>query len=62
MSRGALAVGAHGLMVEVHPNPSEALCDAKQALTIDKFNDLMRELRSLQTFMAEQTSEAEVVG
>ena len=62
MSRGALAVGAHGLMVEVHPNPSEALCDAKQALTIDKFNSLMGELRSLQAFMAEQKSEAEVAG
>ena len=62
MSRGALAVGAHGLMVEVHPNPAEALCDAKQALTIHKFNELMHELRSLQAFMAEQKSEAEVAG
>jgi len=62
MSRGALAVGAHGLMVEVHPNPAEALCDAKQALTIDKFNDLMYELRSLQAFMAEQGSQTEVAG
>jgi 3-deoxy-7-phosphoheptulonate synthase len=62
MSRGALAVGAHGLMVEVHPNPAEALCDAKQALTIDEFNDLMYELRSLQAFMAEQKSQAEVAG
>ena len=62
MSRGALAVGAHGLMVEVHPNPAEARCDAKQALTIDKFNDLMYELRSLQAFMAEQGSQTEVAG
>ncbi len=62
MSRGALAVGAHGVMVEVHNNPSEALCDAKQALTIDQFGDLMRGLRRLEAFIAEQDSEAEVAG
>ncbi len=60
MSRGALAVGAHGVMVEVHNNPSEALCDAKQALTIDQFGDLMRGLRRLEAFISEQDSEAEV--
>jgi len=62
MSRGALAVGAHGIMVEVHNNPSEALCDGKQALTIDQFGDLMRGLRRLEAFIAEQGSEAEVAG
>ncbi len=62
MSRGALAVGAHGIMVEVHNNPSEALCDGKQALTIDQFGDLMRGLRRLEAFIAEQDSEAEVAG
>ncbi len=62
MSRGALAVGAHGIMVEVHNNPSEALCDAKQALTIDQFGDLMRGLRRLEAFISEQDSEAEVAG
>ncbi|MEE8218686.1 MAG: 3-deoxy-7-phosphoheptulonate synthase [Vicinamibacteria bacterium] len=62
MSRGALAVGAHGVMVEVHNNPSEALCDAKQALTIDQFGDLMRGLRRLEAFISEQDSEAEVAG
>jgi 3-deoxy-7-phosphoheptulonate synthase len=62
MSRGALAVGADGIMVEVHNNPSEALCDAKQALTIDRFTDLMRGLRKLETFLAEAESEGEVTG
>jgi chorismate mutase/prephenate dehydratase len=35
------AVGAHGLMVEVHPNPAEALSDGAQSLDLDDFDDLM---------------------
>jgi 3-deoxy-7-phosphoheptulonate synthase len=62
MSRGALAVGAHGIMVEVHNNPSEALCDAQQALTIERFTDLMHGLRRLEAFLAEEKSEGEVTG
>jgi 3-deoxy-7-phosphoheptulonate synthase len=62
MSRGALAVGADGIMVEVHNNPSEALCDAKQALTIDMFTRLMRGLREMEAFLAEQEGEGEVTG
>jgi 3-deoxy-7-phosphoheptulonate synthase len=62
MSRGALAVGADGIMVEVHNNPSEALCDAQQALTIDMFARLMRGLREMETFLAEQEREGEVTG
>jgi 3-deoxy-7-phosphoheptulonate synthase len=38
------AIGAHGLMVEVHPNPSEALSDGPQSLTLEDFDDLMRRL------------------
>ena len=33
LCRAAKAVGAHGLLIEVHPNPAEAKCDADQALT-----------------------------
>jgi 3-deoxy-7-phosphoheptulonate synthase len=62
MSRGALAVGADGIMVEVHNNPSEALCDAQQALTIARFTELMRGLRKLEAFLAEQQREVEVTG
>jgi 3-deoxy-7-phosphoheptulonate synthase len=62
MSRGALAVGADGIMVEVHNNPSEALCDAQQALTIDRFARLMRGLREMEAFLAEQEGEGEVTG
>jgi 3-deoxy-7-phosphoheptulonate synthase len=40
----AIAAGADGLLIEVHPNPCEALCDADQALTPDEFATLMRQL------------------
>jgi len=40
----AVAAGADGLLIEVHPNPCEALCDADQALTPDEFATLMRQL------------------
>jgi 3-deoxy-7-phosphoheptulonate synthase len=41
---GAVAVGADGVMVEVHPNPDEALSDAEQQLTLAQFRDLMTDL------------------
>ncbi len=62
MSMGALAVGAAGIMVEVHCNPAEALCDAKQALTMDAFAGLMGRLRGLEAYLAGQASESEVTG
>jgi 3-deoxy-D-manno-octulosonic acid (KDO) 8-phosphate synthase len=36
-----VAVGADGVMVEVHPRPDEALSDAEQQLDLDQFRDLM---------------------
>ena len=47
LSKAAKAVGAHGLMIEVHPNPAEALCDGKQSLNLDNFFDLMSELNQM---------------
>ncbi len=44
---GALAVGAAGIMVEVHPNPVEALCDGPQALKPERFAALMSDLAKL---------------
>ena len=38
---GAVAVGADGIMVEVHPNPERAKCDGPQSLTPEMFGDLM---------------------
>ncbi|MCH8903652.1 MAG: 3-deoxy-7-phosphoheptulonate synthase [Bacteroidetes bacterium] len=48
LSRAALAVGADGLLVEVHPNPLKALSDQKQQLDFKEFEHLMK---SLQIFM-----------
>jgi len=45
----AKASGADGMMVEVHPNPSVAMSDAKQQLSIPQFKELMKELRKLNT-------------
>jgi chorismate mutase/prephenate dehydratase len=44
MARAALASGAHGLMVEIHPDPKAALSDGPQALTFDMFEALMQSL------------------
>ena len=44
LARAAIACGADGLLVEVHPNPCEALCDADQALTPQELADLMTSL------------------
>jgi 3-deoxy-7-phosphoheptulonate synthase len=40
----AIAAGADGLIVEVHPNPERALSDGDQSLTLGAFADLMRRL------------------
>lgn len=45
MSRAAVAAGADGLMIEVHSNPEEALCDGAQSLKPDTFDRLMKDLR-----------------
>src|SRR6185295_2292262 len=47
MARAAVAVGADGLMVEVHPNPSKALSDGPQSLTPEMFAELMVSLRAI---------------
>ncbi len=45
LSKGALAVGADGVMVEIHPDPRAALCDGPQSLDFDEFERLMAELK-----------------
>ncbi|MDX2442693.1 MAG: 3-deoxy-7-phosphoheptulonate synthase [Bacteroidales bacterium] len=44
MAKAAVAVGADGLIMEVHYNPEEALCDGEQSLSLDEFTNLMSEL------------------
>ncbi|NIM48431.1 MAG: 3-deoxy-7-phosphoheptulonate synthase [Gemmatimonadales bacterium] len=45
MARAAVAAGADGVMVEVHPNPDRALSDGAQSLYPEQFTQLMREIR-----------------
>ena len=47
MSRGAVAVGADGLIVEVHHDPDRALSDGPQSITPAAFAALVRELRQI---------------
>jgi 3-deoxy-7-phosphoheptulonate synthase len=47
LSRAAIAAGADGLLVEMHPNPCEAWCDADQALDPQELARLMDELRGI---------------
>ncbi len=45
LSLAAMAVGADGLIVEVHNCPEKALCDGAQSLNLNQFDDLMNKLR-----------------
>ncbi len=47
MSKAALAAGADGLMIEVHPKPEEALSDGPQSLNPDQFKALIKELKGV---------------
>ena len=52
LSKAAMAVGADGLMIEVHNNPEAALCDGAQSLKPEKYDVLLQQVRQI----------AEVVG
>jgi 3-deoxy-7-phosphoheptulonate synthase len=47
MAWAARAAGAHGLLIEVHPAPEEALSDADQSLSFPEFGALMSRLTSV---------------
>ena len=47
LARSALAAGADGLLIESHPRPAEAWCEADQALSADQLKVLMDELRGI---------------
>ena len=47
LARAAVAAGADGLIVEVHPDPPNAASDGRQSLTPEAFTDLMRDLTTL---------------
>ncbi len=43
MARAAIAAGADGLIVEVHPDPAFAVCDGPQSLTFSRFTEMMQQ-------------------
>ena len=47
LAKGSLAVGADGVMVEMHPDPGGALCDGPQSLTFEQFEEMMSELKAI---------------
>jgi len=47
LSRAGAAVGADGLLVDVHPHPEQALCDGPQALLFDMFKEMVSEVRAI---------------
>jgi 3-deoxy-7-phosphoheptulonate synthase len=49
MARAALAAGADGLLVEMHPHPDDALSDGAQSLRPDQLAALIREMRAVAT-------------
>jgi 3-deoxy-7-phosphoheptulonate synthase len=54
MSKAAVAAGADGLLMEVHPDPSSALCDGAQSLRLESFASLMSELRAVAAAVGRQ--------
>ena len=51
LALAAVAAGADGLIIEVHNDPSRALCDGAQSLRPDQFAELMQKVKKLSAFM-----------
>ncbi len=52
LARAGVAVGADGLIIEVHPCPEEALCDGAQALTLVQYAELVDQVRKIYELVA----------
>ena len=53
-ARAGVAVGADGLIIEVHPCPEEALCDGAQALTLDQYSELYGQIQAIHEILAKE--------
>jgi 2-dehydro-3-deoxyphosphooctonate aldolase (KDO 8-P synthase) len=47
LARAAVAAGADGIFLEVHPNPDKALCDGPNSLPLDALEPLLQQLKSI---------------
>ena len=54
LSLASIAAGADGLMIEVHPDPKNALCDGEQSLKPDRFKNLLEKLKVIAGFMGRE--------
>ena len=54
LCQGAVAVGADGLLIEVHNKPEEALCDGHQALSFERFSQLIKRIKIFLSLVGKQ--------
>lgn len=54
MARAAVAAGADGILVEVHPDPENALSDGEQSLKLPVFKEMMRQIRAIAQVMGRE--------
>lgn len=57
LARAGVAVGADGLIIEVHPRPEEALCDGAQALTREQYVELLEQVKLIHNVTADNIPE-----
>jgi len=62
MGRAAVAAGADGILVEVHPNPDRAMSDGAQTLFPDQFAQLVREVRAIAGAIGRRVAEPTAAG
>ena len=62
LARAAIAVGADGLIVEVHHDPDRALSDGRQSLTLDGFREMMNDLKKVSAALERPLASAMSVG
>lgn len=58
IARAAVAIGADGLIIEVHPDPDSALSDGAQSLSIPQFREVMEDIRPFLNIWSERRCEA----
>lgn len=58
MTRAAVAAGADGIMIEIHPNPDKALSDGPQSLTFEEFGLMMNRCRIIATTIGKRLGKA----